>query len=84
MAPIRFRTTIDDALAVAMPSLRPLLGRRVEMTAVVMDANGTGTHGGLTIDELLARRVDAAQGQGALTQADIDRAIVTGALDGNV
>lgn len=87
MAPIRFQTTVDDALAGAAPPLRPLLGRRIEMTAVEADTNtnaAAAPDDQLTVDELLARRIDAPPGQRALTQEDIDRAIVTGALDGNV
>ena len=37
----------------------------------------------LTLEELLARRVDGPPGSGALTDDDIQRAIIKGALGGN-
>jgi len=75
MKSIRFETTVDDAMAGAIPPLRPLLGRRVEMIAT--DTNGGAHHGGkLTVGELLARRIDAPAERQPLTQADIERAIL--------
>ncbi|MEW6745274.1 MAG: hypothetical protein AB1486_21180 [Planctomycetota bacterium] len=38
----------------------------------------------LSLDELLAQRVEAPPGAGPLSEEDIQRAIVEGALDGNV
>jgi len=63
----------------------PLLGKRVELIALQADAEPAElTERKLTLDELLARRIDAPAGAAPLTDDDIQRAIVTGALDGNL
>ena len=83
--PIKVQTTVDEATAAAIPAFRPLLGKRVELIALQADAGPAElSEGKLTLDELLARRIDAPAGAAPLTDDDIQRAIVTGALDGNV
>jgi len=80
---IKVETTVDEATASAIPALRPLLGKRVELIALQTEASDVPTQR-LTLDELLARRVDAPPGAPPLTEEDIRRAIIEGALDGNV
>lgn len=53
----------------------------IKVETTVDEANASRK---LTLDELLARRVDAPHGARPLTEEDIQRAIVEGALDGNV
>lgn len=77
---IKVETTIDEAAAKAIPALRPLLGKRVEL--IVLQAEGGSVPP--PRDELLARRIDAPPGAPPLTDDDIQRAIVQGALGGNV
>ncbi len=83
MNPIKVETTVDEAAVKAIPALRPFLGERVELTARHaegrIDAPAKRT---LTLDALLERRVDAPVGTPPLTDADIQRAIIEGALDG--
>lgn len=84
MNAIKFETTVDEATARAIPALRPLLGKRVELIALQAEGDPTEATGQtLTLDELLARRVDAPPGARPLSEEDIQRAIVEGALDGN-
>ncbi len=84
MNAIRLETTIGEALAQAIPALRPLLGKRVELIALQTDGeNDERTSQKLSFDELLAGRVNAPPGAPRLSEHDIERAIVTGALDGN-
>ena len=75
MQSIRFETTVDDAMAGAMPPLRPMLGKRVRMIAVTDDSDVAADGSRLSVDDLLARRIDAPPGQPPLTAEDIDRAI---------
>ena len=85
MNAIKVETTVDEATANAIPALRPLLGKRVELIALQADLPPAGApKRKLTVDELLARRVDAPPGVPPLTEADIQRAIIEGALDGNL
>ena len=82
---IKVETTVDEATASAIPALRPLLGKRVELIALQTDGDHPKPPSPkLSVDELLARRADAPPGAAPLTEDDIRRAIVEGALDGNV
>jgi len=79
---IKVQTTVDDATAAAIPAFRPLLGKRVELIALQAEAESAKvSEGKLTLDELLARRIDAPTGTAPLTDDDIQRAIITGALE---
>lgn len=62
-----------------------LVGRQVEhpVSAAKAEPRSPFRHK-LTVDELLVRRVDAPPGTPRLTEEDIQRAIIAGALDGNV
>jgi hypothetical protein len=83
--PIKVQTTVDEATAAAIPAFRPLLGKRVELIALQAGAEPTEIPDRkLTLGELLARRIDAPTGAAPLTDDDIQRAIITGALDGNL
>lgn len=85
MNTIKVQTTVDEATARAIPALRPLLGKRVELIALRAEGETTDAkERKLTVDELLARRVQAPPGAVPLSDEDIQRAAVEGALDGNV
>lgn len=85
MNAIRFETTVDEAVAAALPGLRPLLGKRVELIALQTEADSVAVpKRTLTVDELFSRRLDAPPGAAPLTEEDIQRAILEGALRGNV
>jgi hypothetical protein len=79
MQAIKVDTTVNEAVAQAIPALRPLLGRQVELIALdAMPASPPEPR--LTVDELLRSRIKLPPGTGPLTQEDIDRAIAEGAL----
>jgi hypothetical protein len=78
MNAIRIDTTIDEAVARAIPALRPLLGRHMELIA--LDA-APPQERKLTVDELLAARVELPAGSGSVSLEDMERAIVEGALE---
>ncbi|HEY2409924.1 MAG TPA: hypothetical protein VGI10_28160 [Polyangiaceae bacterium] len=85
MNPIKVQTTVDEATAAAIPAFRPLLGKRVELIALQAEAEpGEFPKGKLSVDDLLARRIDAPAGAAPLTDDDIQQAIAMGALDGNL
>ena len=77
MNAIRVDTTIDEAVARAIPALRPLLGKQVELIA--LDA-APAPERALTVDELLASRIKLPPGIGPLSLEDMERAIAEGAL----
>jgi hypothetical protein len=77
MNAIRIDTTIDEAVAHAIPALRPLLGRHVELIAL---DTAPAPARGLTVDELLASRIKLPPGVGPLSLEDMERAIAEGAL----
>jgi hypothetical protein len=79
MNAIKVDTLIDESVARAIPALRPLLGRHVEIIA--LDAATTAApERVLTIDELLASRIKLPPGVGPLSHEDMEQAIAEGAL----
>lgn len=84
MNAIKFETTVDEATARVIPALRPMLGKRVEVIAIQSEEEEREASGEkLTLQALLERRVDCPPGATPLSDEDIQRAIVQGALDGN-
>lgn len=78
MNAIKIETKIDEAAARAIPALRPLVGRYVELIA--LDAAPGLAERKLTVDELLALRIKLPPGVGPLSLDDIERAIAEGAV----
>jgi hypothetical protein len=80
---IKVDMMVDQALAQAVPALRPMIGKRVELIAI--EAEGAQVFKRkLTLEELLAQRIDAPPNSRPLTDDDIRCAIVEGALNGNI
>jgi hypothetical protein len=79
MNAIKIDTTIDEAVARAIPALRPLLGKHVELIALDA-APAPAPERKLTVDELLASRIKLPAGVGPLSLEDMERAIAEGAL----
>lgn len=79
MNAIKVDTTIDEAVARAIPALRPLLGKHVELIALDATAAPAPAHR-LTVDELLDSRIKLPPGVGPLSLEDMERAIAEGAL----
>ena len=79
MNAIKIDATIDEAIARAVPAFRPLLGRRVELIALDA-APAPAPRPKLTVDELLAARVELPPGVGPISLEDMERAIAEGAL----
>jgi hypothetical protein len=77
MNAIRVDATVDEALARALPALRPLLGRRVELIA--LEAEPPVEPRSLTLDEFLATRLARPPGVAPVSLDDMDRAIAEGA-----
>jgi len=79
MKAIKVDTTVDETVAVAIPALRPLLGKRVERIALgESPAIAPGRR--LTVDELMGSRIKSPSGAAPLPADDIERAIAEGAL----
>ncbi|MEZ4300605.1 MAG: hypothetical protein R3B70_37050 [Polyangiaceae bacterium] len=64
MNAIKVDTTIDEAVARAIPALRPLLGRHVELIALD-SAPAPALERKMTVDELLASRIKLPPAKGA-------------------
>jgi len=77
MNAIKIDTTISEAVARAIPALRPLLGKRVELIAL---AAAPPQERVLTVDEFLAARIELPAGSSPITLEDMERAIAEGAL----
>lgn len=78
MHAIKVDTTIDEAVVRAIPALRPLLGRQVELIALdAAPAPALEQKG--TVEELLASRIKPPAGVGPVSLEDMDRAIAEGA-----
>lgn len=79
MKAIKIETMIDEATACAIPALRPLLGKHVELIA--LDASPVPlTERKVAVDELLALRIKLPPGVGPLSLEAIERAVAEGAL----
>ena len=82
MNAIKFETIVDETVAVAIPQLRPLLGRRVEVIA--LDAlPAAPERGTIALDDFLAHRLKRPVDIEPVTLEDMERAIVRGALGGD-
>jgi hypothetical protein len=76
---IRVDTVVDEAVARALPALRALLGKQVELIAIdTTPAPPSGRK--ITVDELPAARIKPPPGFGRLSEEDIELAIAQGAL----
>ncbi len=72
MNAIRFETTVDEAVAGAMPKLRPILGRRVEVIALESKAASSQR---ITFDQFLATRLRRPADVAPVTLQDMELAI---------
>jgi hypothetical protein len=79
MNAIRINTTINEAVAQAIPGLRPFLGRHVELLALD-EAPVPQPERKLSIDELLGSRIKLPPGFGPVSLEDMEKAIAEGAL----
>ena len=79
MNAIKVDATIDEAVARAIPALRPLLGKHVELIALDA-APAPALERRLTVDELPASRIELPPGIGPLSLEEMERAIAEGAL----
>ena len=79
MNAIKIDTMINETVARAIPALRPLLGKQVEIIAFEA-APASALQSKLTVDELLASRIRLPPGIGPLSLEDMERAIAEGAL----
>jgi hypothetical protein len=79
MNAIKFKTLIDDSVAGALPELRPMLGRRVEVIALDPRPE-TDEVPSLSFDEFLKFRLKRPAGIEPVTLEDMEDAIAEGAL----
>lgn len=80
MIAIKVETTIDEPTARALPALRPLIGRRVEIIALQTEnEREEPPERRLTVEEFLAARLTPSPGIGPISLEAIERAIEEGA-----
>lgn len=79
MDAIKFETMIDETVAGAMPQLRPLLGRRVEVIALDT-VKAPADHRQTSFDDFLAHRLKRPADVDPVSLDDMERAIGGGAV----
>jgi hypothetical protein len=79
MNAIRIDTTIDEAIARALPALRSLLGERVEIIALQAEVAEVPRRK-LTMQEFRATRLERPADVAPVTLEDMEQAIIEGAL----
>jgi hypothetical protein len=88
MQPLEIRTRVDRDLVDAIPALAPLLGHRVRMTAIDLDAesdtDAANANQAIGMDEFLAHRLKRPAHVPPVSVEDMERAITDGALNGNL
>lgn len=95
MQSVELQTQVDQRLVAAIPALAPLLGRRVQVTAIELEAAGgipedtarsqaAETAHTITVEEFLKHRLKRPPGVALVTLEDMEAAIIRGALDGNL
>jgi hypothetical protein len=77
MYAIKIDTTIDEAVARALPALRSLLGRHVEL--IVLETAPQRPRA-LSVDEFLAARIKLPPGAAPVSLEDMEKAVADGAL----
>lgn len=82
MAAIRFKTTVDETLVGALPKLRPLIGKRVEVTATTSPS--VANERTKTLDDFLSQRLKRPAGRKPVTLDDMEQAIAKGAMGDDV
>ena len=83
MDAIKFETMIDETVAGAIPQLRPLLGRRVEVIA--LDTVTTpAARRQTSFDDFLAHRLKRPADIEPVTLEEMERAIGRGAVGADV
>ncbi len=83
MNAIRFEMTVDETVAGALPKLRPMLGRQIEVIALEASP-AAETRNPRTLDDFLAHRLKRPADVEPVTLEDMERAITQGALGGDV
>jgi hypothetical protein len=78
MSAIRVETTVDEPTAQAIPALRPLLGQRIELTAVPSSEAKAVVRSEESFDRFLEHRLTAPSGL-HLSLDDVEKAIEGGA-----
>lgn len=82
---LQIHTQVDQALINAQPALQPLLGHRVQM--IVLDLGQSSVHAPaqhITLEQFLPHRLKRPAGLPTVTLEDMEKAIIQGALDGNL
>lgn len=82
MNAVKFEMTVDEEVADAMPKLRPLLGRRVEVIA--LETGSSSAQYTKTLDDFLTHRLRRPADVEPVTLQDMERTIAQGALGGHV
>nr|VFJ48250.1 MAG: hypothetical protein BECKDK2373B_GA0170837_10203 [Candidatus Kentron sp. DK] len=81
---LQTRTVVDDRLAAALPALRPLLGRRVRMSALEISDSAESAAKKMYFDEFPAFRLKKPEGMASVSLEAMERAIIKGATGGKL
>jgi hypothetical protein len=82
---LQLQTIVDQSIVDALPALKPLLGRRVQVIALdVEPAAPVDADAHISLDEFLAHRLKRPAEVPSISLDDMEKAIVEGALNGNL
>ncbi|MGB4673061.1 MAG: hypothetical protein WBH99_03815 [Azovibrio sp.] len=82
---IQIQTVINEAMVKDAPGLLPLLGHRVQMIAIDLEPEAPAkARPKITLEQFLATRLKRPKGVAPVTLEDMEKAIVRGAVDGNL
>ena len=87
---VQVQTIVDEKLVQAIPALEPFLGHRVQVIALDLSEADKQKQADeqeqdkISFDEFLKHRLKRPNGVPPVTLEDMERAIIKGALDGNV
>nr|VFJ66627.1 MAG: hypothetical protein BECKDK2373B_GA0170837_11742 [Candidatus Kentron sp. DK] len=79
---VQTQTVVDDRLITALPALRPLLGRRVRMSAMEISDSAKPTTKSMSFDEFLAFRLKRPDGMESVSLEAMEQSIIEGAAGG--
>ncbi len=81
---LQTRTVVDDRLVTALPALRPLLGRRVRMSALEISDSVKPTTKKMSFDEFLAFRLKRPDDVASVSLEAMEQAIIEGTAAGKL
>jgi hypothetical protein len=82
---LQLETVVDEGVVDALPALKPLLGHRVQMIALAIEPPmRRDADDKISVEEFLEHRLKRPAGMRTVSLEEMERAIIRGALGGDV